>query len=96
MSYSGRSACCLRWHRGPSELSEEEFTPNGMQKSAEGIVGDGNEPGPAGPGNARKPHPTEGPNGSLRGDYERGEVVCRGVEVMHPSGNMHCLYEVKL
>lgn len=45
-----------------SARTEETATsPIAMQKSAEGVVGDGNEP------DDRRPHRTEGPNGPREG-----------------------------
>jgi len=51
-------------HRVPEPgLRESRGPPTAVQKSAEGIVGGGNEP-EAARGEPRRPHPTEGPNGA--------------------------------
>ena len=52
-------ACVVVPIRG---LGGPRGTPSAAQESADGIVGGGNEP------EHRKAHPTEGPNGSPRGD----------------------------
>jgi hypothetical protein len=50
--------------RVPQGLRGSRGFLTAWQKSAEGIGGGGNEPGPV----VRRTHPTEGPNGSPRGD----------------------------
>ena len=68
---------CQRW------LREEQSTLTAWEKSAEGKVGEGNEPEEK----SGWPHIAEGPNG------RKGEVAsCREVE-SHPTGSLSCPWE---
>jgi len=70
---------CQRW------LREEQSTLTAWEKSAEGKVGEVNEPEEK----SGWPHIAEGPNGG------KGEVAsCREVE-LHPSGSLSCPWETR-